>query len=245
MKDLVILENKIPLTTSLIISEQTELEHRSIFRMIKKYENDLKEFGVLRFEIAKPKTGRPLDFAKLNEEQTSLLIMYLKNTEKVRFFKKLINKQFHQMKKKLLQVELNHNNQEWLSTRKDGKKSRKQLIDAVSDLLKLHNEKNPDSTYAKRPDLLYSNITRLLDKSLFDIQKGIKNKRDCMSKEQLSYLDVAEIKIQQKIYECINNNKDAKETYKILQSTIKPYAEFIGKSPIISLINNSEVKLLY
>jgi len=41
--------------------------------MIKKYENSFNEFGVLRFEIAKPKTGRPLDFAKLNEEQTSLI----------------------------------------------------------------------------------------------------------------------------------------------------------------------------
>jgi hypothetical protein len=36
-----------------------------------KYENDLKEFEVLRFDIAKPKTGRPLDFAKLNEEFTN------------------------------------------------------------------------------------------------------------------------------------------------------------------------------
>ena len=245
MNSLVILEHNIPLTTSLIIAKETELEHRSIFRMIKRYENDLNEFGVLRFDIAKPKTGRPLDFVKLNEEQTSLLIMYLKNTEKVRMFKKLINKQFHQYRKALLQIEMNRQNEEWISTRKDGKKSRKELTEAIKKLLEFHNLHNPESTYAKKPNLLYSNITRMIDKTLFDIQLATGNKRDCMTKKQLTSLDMVEIMLSEKIYEYIDNGGNAKQIYKLLQEDIKPFVEWIGgKSTIIDLITGQQISML-
>ena len=75
------------------------------------------------------------------------------------------------------------------------------MTDAIDKLREAHVSKNPDSTYAKKPNLIYSNITRMIDKALFDIQVSSKAKRNLMTKSQLSVLDIAELGIAKKIYE--------------------------------------------
>ena len=74
MTNLVKVKNgKIPITTSLIIADGVQKAHHSIITLIRRYEKDLKEFGTLEFQIRKS-GGRPLEFALLNEEQTTFLI---------------------------------------------------------------------------------------------------------------------------------------------------------------------------
>ncbi len=241
--ELIILENNTPLTTSLIIAKETENEHRSIYRMIKRYEEDLKEFGVLRFRIAKPKTGRPLEFAFLNEEQTSLLIMYLQNTQKVRFFKKMINKQFHVMKKALLELKIGQQNEEWIKTRKDGKIARKEYTDMLQKLVDITKENNPESTYSKKPNLLYSNFTKMVYNNLFNTEIKSKKLREYMNCEQLSILNIAELSISKKIYKYLDEKKDAKEIFRLLGEEIKDYIKFTGKSSIIDFMLTKQIKL--
>ncbi|GBD79439.1 Phage protein [Tetragenococcus halophilus subsp. halophilus] len=95
-----------PFTTSEIIAEQAGIEHRAVRQLIRKYEVDLKEFGVTTFEMSKPlkgsKGGRPTKTYHLNEEQATLLITYLDNTEPVRTFKKELVRQFFSMKSELM-----------------------------------------------------------------------------------------------------------------------------------------------
>jgi len=75
------------------IAKYTENEHRSVYRLIKNYESDFSEFGQVRFEIA----GRQ-SIAMLNEDQATLLITFLKNTDKVRSFKIALVKEFKSLK---------------------------------------------------------------------------------------------------------------------------------------------------
>ena len=108
MTELVFLEpNKIdavPFTTSKVIAEFAGVQHHTVTRLIQQYENALKEFGSLRFEIEVRKREVGATTAKtyhLTEEQATLLMTYLKNTEKVRAFKKELVRQFYAMRQEL------------------------------------------------------------------------------------------------------------------------------------------------
>lgn len=251
MNNLVIIKNNEPTTTSLIVSQQLNRSHDSITNLIEKYEKSFKMFGVLVFEMLKPKKGskggRPLKVYNINEQQLMFLLMNMKVLKKdgdlVLSFKEEITKEFFRMRKALLQISLQQKNQEWIEIRQKGKESRKEFTDAIKELQVLHAKKYPDSTYTKEPNRLYSNITRMIDKALFDIQVTVKNKRNYMTKQQLTYLDVAEIKMQEIIQKCIDENRDAKETYIILQAEIEPYAKFIGKTPIIDMLTNKQLSM--
>lgn len=89
MKDIVTQNNLIaiidgePMTTSLALAEGTGNEHRAVIQLIRKYADDLQQFGTLAFEMRKS-AGRPTEVANLNEPQSTLLMTYMKNTEIVR-----------------------------------------------------------------------------------------------------------------------------------------------------------------
>lgn len=122
MNNLVFLDaNKIdavPFTTSDVIAEYAGVKHHAVQVLIQKYESDLKEFGLVAFEMRanetvevssfemrKPsqrnKGGRPELIYHLNEQQATLLITYLKNTDPVRAFKKELVRQFYLMRTEL------------------------------------------------------------------------------------------------------------------------------------------------
>lgn len=89
-------------TTSLAIAEGTDVQHKNVYELIKIYHNDLSEFGIVTFETEKPTgAGRPTEYAILNEDQATLLITYMRNSEVVRTFKKRLVKEFRNMHNQL------------------------------------------------------------------------------------------------------------------------------------------------
>lgn len=117
-----------PYTTSEIIAEGATVQRRTIDRLILAHKADFEEFGVLRFEISKPlagsKGGRPETIYQLNEQQATLLMTYLKNTETVRAFKKELVRQFYAMRDELARRR---------ELRAIGKPVRRSLTDALRD----------------------------------------------------------------------------------------------------------------
>ncbi|MDR1891826.1 MAG: Rha family transcriptional regulator, partial [Oscillospiraceae bacterium] len=108
MKKLVYLEpDKIdaePFTTSDIIAEHTNINYRSVQRITEKYENSLSEFGRVRFQITPFETKGGVQNKKiyrLNEQQATLLITFLKNTPVVVKFKTELVRQFYAMREEL------------------------------------------------------------------------------------------------------------------------------------------------
>ena len=106
MSELVFLEpNKIdaePFTTSKVVADNSGIKHESVVRILSKYQKDFEEFGILRFEIGEIKgRGQPERVYRLNEEQTSLLVTYLKNTPVVRTLKIELVRQFYAMRAEL------------------------------------------------------------------------------------------------------------------------------------------------
>lgn len=93
-----------PFTTSLVIAQQTGNEHASVIKLIRDNLDDLNEIGTSRFQIAKS-GGRPTEFAALDEPAAALLMTYLRNTPKVKDFKKRLVRDFYEMRRRLQGIE--------------------------------------------------------------------------------------------------------------------------------------------
>ncbi|MGE0156722.1 MAG: Rha family transcriptional regulator [Geobacter sp.] len=86
-----------PVTTTLVLADGTENQHGSIIKLVRKYHDDLSEFGQVRFEIRLNTQGSPTEYAYLNEQQATLLMTYMSNTPIIRQFKKRLVAAFFEL----------------------------------------------------------------------------------------------------------------------------------------------------
>ena len=88
-----------PVTTSLAIAEGVGNPHASVIKLIRQNTSDLEEFGNIGFEIQNSTSGagRPTEYAILNEQQSTLLLTYMRNNDVVRAFKKQLVKAFFEL----------------------------------------------------------------------------------------------------------------------------------------------------
>jgi len=150
MRDLVYLtpNTEEPFTTSEIIAECAGVQHHTVTRLIQQHEKDFKEFGLLRFEIdAVNKAGaRGTKYTKnykLNEQQATLLLTFLRNTPVVIEFKKELVRQFFAMRKELMNI-------------KAIKAERKPLRTSMTDAIKaLPDSPHKQFKYNQYTDLAY------------------------------------------------------------------------------------------
>ncbi|EAH7172414.1 Rha family transcriptional regulator [Campylobacter jejuni] len=104
MNDLVYSLNGGLVTDQNKISTISKVDINSIQRLIRNYKHDLECFGKLGFELQKiAKTNKKIYY--LNEQQATLLLTYMKNSETVRSAKKILVSAFYQMKEKLKNIE--------------------------------------------------------------------------------------------------------------------------------------------
>lgn len=117
-----------PYTTDKIIAECAQVKRKVVSDLIRRYKTDLESFGILRFKNAKiiseDGRGRPKKLYHLNEQQATLLITYLRNTEPVKAFKKALVKEFYAMRAELTKRR---------ELRAEGKPQRRSLTDMIRD----------------------------------------------------------------------------------------------------------------
>lgn len=93
------------LVSSLVIAENVEQEHRAVLQLVRQNINDFEEFGTVAFEMQSFKDNlnriQHREYALLNENQSTLLITYMRNSEIVKRFKIALVKAFAHMKNKL------------------------------------------------------------------------------------------------------------------------------------------------
>lgn len=131
-----------PYTTSEIIANNTNNSRVSVRRLIEKHIDRLKQFGKVEFEMQPLPSGQKAKVYKLNEQQATLLITFLDNSDIVANFKTLLVKQFYEMRDELTKRNIN---------RAIEKPVKKTLMDCIKKW-----------KYASK--YAYSNINRLLIK---------------------------------------------------------------------------------
>lgn len=97
MTNLVFVRERQALTTSEIIAQGVEIQHKNILALVRQYQEDFETFGTVAFETrgSNGKANYSV-FALLNEQQATLLVTYCKNTEVVRKFKVALVKAFYE-----------------------------------------------------------------------------------------------------------------------------------------------------
>ena len=215
MNELVILKNNDVFTDSLIIAKGTDNEHNSITRLIRNFEDDFKDFGKILFLDLKSRNkietrGRKQKIYILNEQQATLLMTYLKNTEVVRKFKKELVKQFYQMRQLLLEKQTQH----WQNTRLESKTNRRLETDEIKRLVEYAKEQG-----SKNADKYYIIFSKLANKSV-----GINSRqRDNATAKQLNNLTLIENIINNVIKDGIIKGICYKEIYQDCKNRINSF----------------------
>ena len=107
MESIVTLHSGSPVVSSQIVAEGAGIQHRAVLQLVKNYRPDIEAFGELAFEMrvqaAHSKGGRgPAHRAVLlNEQQATLILTYLRNSEQVRAFKQALVRAFFEMREAL------------------------------------------------------------------------------------------------------------------------------------------------
>ncbi|MGJ0125931.1 Rha family transcriptional regulator [Pantoea sp. RHCKP32] len=95
-------------TNTVAIADGVGRDHDTIIKLVDRNKTDLEEFGTVGFEIRKS-GGKPLRIALLNEQQTTLLITYMRNNDVVRAFKKRLVAEFFKMRSTLAAQRMDRN----------------------------------------------------------------------------------------------------------------------------------------
>lgn len=89
-------------TTTMAIADGTGNQHKNVLELVRTYRVDLEEFGGVAFETAPFETAggtQQREIAILNEQQSTLILTYMRNSDIVRAFKKRLVKEFWEMRR--------------------------------------------------------------------------------------------------------------------------------------------------
>lgn len=161
---------KEPYTLSSIIAECTNLQHHTITKTIRKHQARFEQFGKVGFKIQATDSGQSTKDYILNEQQATLLVTFLKNTEQVANFKTNLVKAFFEMREELSKFRLQ---------RALEKPKRKTLHDSIE-------------TWPNAPKHAHSTMNNLLLKAVTDMnakqlrkERGGYNGIDSLTSEEL------------------------------------------------------------
>ncbi|HEM4698116.1 TPA: Rha family transcriptional regulator [Streptococcus suis] len=140
---------KEPYTLSSIVAECAEVQHHTVTRIIRKNLERFERFGKVGFKIQAMESGQQSKDYILNEQQATLLITFLKNTEQVANFKENLVKAFFEMRDEVAQFRYQ---------RELEKPKRKTLHDCIE-------------TWQEAPKHAHSTVTNLLLKGTTGMNK--------------------------------------------------------------------------
>lgn len=164
---------KEPYTTSAIIAECAGIKHHAIQEHIRKNVERLERFGKVSFQMRPLPSGQQAKDYILNEQQATLLITFLKNTEQVANFKENLVKAFFEMRDELAKFKLQ---------RALEKPKRKTLHDSIESWREA--PKHPHSTIT---NLLLKGTSGMNKKQLMAARGGLTGIDSLTSTELVRY----------------------------------------------------------
>ena len=231
MGDLVVLIDNKMFTTSVIIAEKTNNTVHSVRELIKTHKVHLEKFGVLSFEMRKPdkksKGGRPQEIYFLNEDQTTLLLTFMRNSEIVIDFKVKLVQEFSKMKKVLEKIHTMKQTNVWVETRENQKLTRKVETDVIKSFVDYAI--NQGSSNANR---YYSNITKMENNALFIIKDKFPNIKDVLTPRQLMNSAVCNEIVINALLEGMEKEMFYKDIYQMAKQRVEIFASVMPKTQV-------------
>ena len=172
---------KEPYTLSSIIAECAEVKHRNLKILLNKHRADFEKFGKVTFKISPSEAGQNVRDYILNEQQATLLITYLRNTDPVKEFKTNLVKAFFEMRDELAEFKL----QRALEQPK-----RKSLHEAIE-----HWEQTPKHAHPTLNNLLLKGASGMNKRQLMTARGGYNGIDSLTSTELARYQDLEDMAI--------------------------------------------------
>lgn len=161
---------KEPYTLSSIVAGCTGLQHHTITKTIRKHQTRFEQFGKVGFKIQAMESGQNTKDYILNEQQATLLVTFLKNTEQVANFKTNLVKAFFEMREELSKFRMQ---------RALEKPKRKTLHDSIENW-----EQAPKHAHSTMNNLLLKLVTDRNAKQLRE-ERGGYNGIDSLTSDEL------------------------------------------------------------
>jgi phage regulator Rha-like protein len=226
-KLITIKNEKLYVSTS-IISKNCNIEHRSILRLINTHKIDIEDFGTLLEDKEKIPKGRPLNVFLLNEEQFTFLVTLMQNSKVTIKAKKLITKQFYQMRKWILEQKTQKQNQQYLETRNQSKIGRKQETDIIKIFIEYAKMQG-----SKSSEKYYMAISKMENSAFFILKEKFKNVREILSINQLSKIIIADMIIKQAIIEGMDKEMYYKDIFQEAKKRVITLADSLGFKEVL------------
>ena len=233
---LVTIQKEEAMTTSEVIAVGTDKTHANVIKLVRNHIVDLEEFGIIRFEIRKSKRGKPTEYCYLNETQTYFLITLMRNNKNAIKFKKELVREFMRMRKALIKVQANHQNEQWKQARLDGKAIRLETTDTIKEFVEYAVKQG-----SKNAVMYYSNITRMENKALFIMEQRFENVRQMLDGQQLSTLKVADKMVSDTLLEGMEESMHYKDIYKLAKKRLSEFSKLVKPTIVIS---STELKII-
>ena len=83
------------------IAHGYETTHAATIKLVRRYAQEMQQWGEIRFEIRLNTKGKPTEYATLNERQAGFLVSLMRNTAKVVKFKARLITEFADMAESL------------------------------------------------------------------------------------------------------------------------------------------------
>ena len=164
---------KEPYTLSSIVAECAEIKHRHLKILLNKHREDFESFGKVQFKISPSESGQNVRDYILNEQQATLLITYLRNTEPVKAFKKNLVRAFFEMREELAKFRIQ---------RALEKTKRKTLHDSIETW-----KVKPKHAHSTMNNLLLKAVTDMNARQLVASRKGFNGIESLTSEELEKY----------------------------------------------------------
>lgn len=127
-----------PLTTSLVIAENCNVQHKNAIALIRKYESEFEEFGAVAFQTRARLKGQhgggDAEIALLNEDQAAYLITMFRNTDIVRKFKLTLIKEFRRVVTELQRIQSEPNRAKTVEHKRDSAKPMTDALKFIRDM---------------------------------------------------------------------------------------------------------------
>lgn len=165
-------------TNTVAISEGVGRDHDTIIKLVDRNKSDLEEFGEVGFEIRAGYNNAKVRVALLNEQQTTLLITYMRNNEVVRSFKKRLVSEFFSMRSALAKKKMDRNS---------ARLEYKPMTDAIKHERELQGKQIAPHHFSNEADLI-NRLSLGMTSAKFRVHHEIGKKepiRDYLTPEQI------------------------------------------------------------
>jgi len=227
----VIIDKRRATTTSLQVAKIFNKKHDNVLRDIEKL--DVSEaFNRLNFEAITyhDSRNREQKMYQICKDGFVFLVMGYRGQAAAQF-KEAYIQEFNRREKEITSLRViarnNHQDAEWIEKREAGKPARRTETDAIKKFVEYSFARG--SSNAGR---YYGNITRMSNKTIFDIQQHASNLRDVCNAEQLVTLQMVDTVVTRTIEADMAAGVPYKQIYQNVKNRVQQFADLFGKTEI-------------